>query len=197
MKAFEFPGWASSPSNKGLLFFAQAMEEMLFHYGHDSLKVPALNFRFLCIEIQKTIKKINADIVDKGNMRPLLAELKDAFKKDPIAQRLFGNNFECLFFSKNADGEIHQDCSDIFKDPCSEASLKRINQVINYLLNEMQLIDTINIYAGKGYTSIKTIYTALQQKEYRYLRSLEKKEQNGSPKKIDEDFVAVIFGYIN
>ena len=59
------------------------------------------------------------------------------------------------------------------------------------------LIDTINIYAGKGYTSIKTIYTALQQKEYRYLRSLEKKEQNGSPKKIDEDFVAVIFGYIN
>ena len=141
MKAFEFPGWASSPSNKGLLFFAQAMEEMLFHYGHDSLKVPALNFRFLCIEIQKTIKKINADIVDKGNMRPLLAELKDAFKKDSIAQRLFGNNFECLFFSKNADGEIHQDCSDIFKDPCSEASLKRINQVINYLLNEMQLND--------------------------------------------------------
>ena len=141
MKAFRFPEWASSPSNKGLLFFAQVMEEMLFHYGHDSLKVPALNFRFLCVEIQKTIRKINADIVDKGNMRPLLTELKDSFKKDPIAQRLFGNNFECLFFSKNADGEIHQDCSDIFKDPCSEASLKRINQVINYLLNEMQLND--------------------------------------------------------
>lgn len=46
MKAFEFPRWASAPSNKGLLFFAQSMEEMLFHYGHDSLKVPALNFRF-------------------------------------------------------------------------------------------------------------------------------------------------------
>ena len=59
------------------------------------------------------------------------------------------------------------------------------------------LIDTINIYAGKGYTSIKTIYMALQQKEYRYLCSLEKKEQDGSPQKIDKDFVAVIFGYIN
>ena len=138
MKAFEFPRWASAPSNKGLLFFAHSMEEMLFHYGHDSLKVPALNFRFLCVEIQKTIRKINVDIVDKGNMRPLLAELKDSFLKDPIAKRLFGNNFECLFFSKNADGEILQSCSDIFKDPCSEASLKRINQVISYLLNEMK-----------------------------------------------------------
>lgn len=141
MKAFEFPRWASAPLNKGLLFFAQSMEEMLFHYGHDSLKVPALNFRFLCVEIQKTIRKINVDIVDKGNMRPLLAELKDSFLKDPIAKRLFGNNFECLFFSKNADGEILQSCSDIFKDPCSEASLKRINQVISYLLNEMELDD--------------------------------------------------------
>lgn len=141
MKAFEFPGWASSPSNKGLLFFAQAMEEMLFHYGHDSLKVPALNFRFLCIEIQKTIKKINADIVDKGNMCPLFEELKDSFNRDPIAKRLFGNDFDCLFFSKNASGEIQRNCSDLFKDPCSERSLKQIKQVINYLLNEMDLND--------------------------------------------------------
>lgn len=141
MKSFEFSDWASAPSNKGLLFFAQSMEEMLFHYGHDSLKVPALNFRFLCVEIQKTIRKINADIVDKSNMRPLLAELKDSFQKDPIAKRLLGSNFECLFFSKNSDGEIQQNCSDIFKDPCSEASLKRINRVISYLLNEMKLND--------------------------------------------------------
>ena len=73
---------------------------MLFHYGHDSLKVPALNFRFLCIEIQKTIKKINADIVDKGNMRPLLAELKDAFKKDPIAQRCLGTILNAFSFQR-------------------------------------------------------------------------------------------------
>lgn len=59
------------------------------------------------------------------------------------------------------------------------------------------LIDTINIYIGKGYTSIETIYTVLQQKEYRYFCSLEEKEQDSSPKKIDEDFVAVIFGYID
>ena len=70
-----------------------------------------------------------------------------------------------------------------------------IVQNLHYYVDS--LIDTINIYAGKGYTSIKTIYMALQQKEYRYLRSLEKKEQDGSPQKIDEDFVAVIFGYIN
>ncbi len=141
MKAYDFPRWASSPSNKGLLFFAQAMEEMLFHYGHDSLKVPALNFRFLCVEIQNTFRKIEAKVVDKGNMRPLIEELKDSFNRDPIAQRLFGNDFDCLFFSKNADGEIQRNCSDLFKDPCSEGSLKRIKQVTNYLINEMGLND--------------------------------------------------------
>ena len=71
MKAFEFPRWASAPSNKGLLFFAQSMEEMLFHYGHDSLKVPALNFRFLCVEIQKTIRATPRNDMKKPHHLPI------------------------------------------------------------------------------------------------------------------------------
>lgn len=152
MKSFDFSHWELTESSKGLLFFAQTLEEMLFHYGHDSLKVPALNFHFLCVEIHNTIIKIDAEVVDKGNMRPLFEELKDSFSRDPIAKQLFGDDFDCLFFTKNAEGEIQRNCSDILKDPSSETSIKRINRVIDYLLNEMGQED-------KYYTTLKATIT--------------------------------------
>lgn len=142
MKPFNFSHWNLSETSRGLLFFAQSLEEMLFHYGHDSLKVPALNFHFLCIEIHRIMKKIDAGVVDKGNMRPLIEELRESFNQDIIAQKIFGEDFYCLFFSKNANGEIHRDCSDIFKDPTSDASIKQIKHVINFFLAEMTLHET-------------------------------------------------------
>ena len=69
-----------------------------------------------------------------------------------------------------------------------------IVQNLHYYVDS--LIDTINLYAGKGYSSIKTIYTALQQKEYQYLLALEKKESDGSPKKVEDDYVSVVLGYM-
>ncbi len=158
MRAFDFSHWNVSESNKGLLFFAQAMEEMLFHYGHDSLKVPALNFRFLCMEIHRTIDKIDSGIVDKGNMRPLFDELKDSFNRDPIAKLLYGNDFDGLFFSKNADGDIQRNCTDIFKDPSSDTSIKRIKRVIDYLLYDMGLENKyFTVLKSKIAAAIKTM----------------------------------------
>lgn len=137
MKFFDFSHWDLSDSMHGLLFFSQALEEMLFHYGHDSLKVPALNFRFLCVEIKNTIIKIEDGIVDKGNMTPLFEELKECFENDCIAQDIFGSEFDSLFFAKNAEGEIIRNISDLFKDPSSEKSIKRIREAIDYFIDEM------------------------------------------------------------
>jgi len=95
MKAFNLAHWNLSEANRELLFFAQSLEEMLFHYGHDSLNVPALNFCSLCIEIHNTIKKIDAEI-----MRPLFEELKTSYDHDPIVKRLFRDNFSSLFYPK-------------------------------------------------------------------------------------------------
>ena len=141
MKAFDFTHWDPSEDMKGLLFFAQSLEEMLFHYGHDSLKVPALNFRFLCVEIESTIKKILSGVVDKGNLKPLLEELEDCYAKDPIAISLYGADFKSLFYQKSSSGEFQRDCASIFKDPSSDASLPCIRKVISYLLNDMEIGD--------------------------------------------------------
>lgn len=141
MKSFSFSHWDLACVTKGLLFFAQSMEEMLFHYGHDSLKTPALNFRFLCMEVNNTIKKIDAEVIDKGNLKPLFEELKNTFEKDPIARCLYGNDFSSLFYAKDVEGEYQRNCSDLFKDPSNENSMKRIRKTLSFLLRDMGIND--------------------------------------------------------
>ena len=117
------------------------MEEMLFHYGHDSYKVPALNFHFLCMEILSSIQKIEKGVIDKGNMRPLFDELESMFSSDYIATKLYGRDFYSLFYHKNDKGEYTRDCAQLKKDPGSETSLKIIQKALLFLIDDMAIDD--------------------------------------------------------
>ncbi len=117
------------------------MEEMLFPYGHDSYKVPTLNFHFLCVEILSSIEKIEADIVDKGNMRPLFDELASMFEGDYVATKLYGTDFYSLFYHKNDKGEYTRDCAQLNKDPSSETSLRTIQKTLEFLFIDDMAID--------------------------------------------------------
>ena len=100
MKAYSFENWLNNTIETPFLFFVQSMEEMLFPYGHDSYKVPTLNFHFLCVEILSSIEKIEADIIDKGNMRPMFDELSSVFENDYVARKLYGTDFIACFIIK-------------------------------------------------------------------------------------------------
>lgn len=141
MKAFSFENWKIQTNTTQFLFFVQSMEEMLFHYGHDSYKVPALNFHFLCMEILSSIQKIEKDIIDKGNMRPLFDELESMFSSDYIATKLYGRDFYSLFYHKNDKGEYTRDCAQLKKDPGSETSLKVIQKTLLFLIDDMAIDD--------------------------------------------------------
>lgn len=141
MKAYSFENWIIDTKTTPFLFFIQSVEEMLFPYGHDSYKVPTLNFHFLCIEILQTIDKIEADVVDKGNMRPLFEELSAMLINDKVAEKLYGTDFNRLFFNKNDKGEYSRDCSNLNKDPGSEISLKVIQKTLQFLVNDMTIDD--------------------------------------------------------
>lgn len=141
MKAYSFENWLNNTSKTPFLFFVQSMEEMLFPYGHDSYKVPALNFHFLCIEILSSIKKIEADIIDKGNMRPMFEEMESMFENDYVAKKLYGTDFHSLFYNKNDKGEYARDCVQLKKDPGSENSLKIIRKTLLFLIDDMEIKD--------------------------------------------------------
>lgn len=141
MKAYSFENWVIDSKTTPFLFFIQSIEEMLFPYGHDSYKVPTLNFRFLCIEILQTIDKIENDVIDKGNMRPLFEELSAMLVNDKVAEKLYGTDFYRLFYNKNDKGEYSRDCSNLNKDPGSEVSLKVIQKTLQFLVNDMTIDD--------------------------------------------------------
>lgn len=141
MKAYSFQNWTVNTNTTPFLFFVQSMEEMLFPYGHDSYKVPTLNFHFLCVEILNSIEKIENEIVDKGNMRPMYEELASMFSNDYIATKLYGTDFNSLFYNKNEKGEFSRDCSILNKDPGSEVSLKIIQKTLLFLIDDMAIDD--------------------------------------------------------
>ena len=141
MKAFSFENWSSDTSMTPFLFFVQSMEEMLFPYGHDSYKVPTLNFHYLCIEIISSIEKINADVIDKGNMLPMFNELNSMFTNDYIAQKLYGGEFNNLFYQKNDKGEYNRECRKLKDDPGSDVSLKIIRKTLSFLVDDMSIDD--------------------------------------------------------
>lgn len=137
MKVSDFSQW-DIPNSKALLFFAQSLEEMLFHYGHDSIKVPALNFHFLCIETISCIQKIENAVIDKANMKPLFNELSSMYTNDPIANALYGNVFNNLFFFKDVNGEYKRDCNDLYKDASTEVSIRKIQRTVEFLIDDME-----------------------------------------------------------
>lgn len=140
MRQFDFQHWKISEETQGLLFFAQCMEEMLFHHGHDSLKVPALNFRHICVELSSTISKIEEGVIDKGNLKPLLEELRHSYNEDYLAKTIWGDNFNSLFYEKNAEGEIDRKSINLNDTKIGEdSSLKRIKRVINYVIKELEI----------------------------------------------------------
>lgn len=137
MKSYGFDNWTINNDTKPFLFFIQSIEEMLFTYGHDSYKVPALNFHFLCVEILSCIEKIESNVVDRGNLKPLIDELESMFSIDLVASKLYGTDFNRLFYYKNENGEYSRDVSKVKKEPSSEFAIKVIQKNLDFLLNDM------------------------------------------------------------
>lgn len=100
--------WTITEGKCGLLLFAQSLEELLAMHSHDSHKVPALNFHYICFEVLNTIELIEQDILDRGNLIPLFAEMRILFQEDWIAQKFLGSDFDSIFFTKNNKGEYEK-----------------------------------------------------------------------------------------
>ncbi len=92
--------WTISENRTALLLFAQSFEELMALHSHDSHRVPALNFHYICFEISNVIQLIEEGILDKGNLSPLVEEMKRLFQQDPVARYILGDNFDALFTEK-------------------------------------------------------------------------------------------------
>lgn len=88
MKFRSLAKWDCKPEIRGLIYFTQRANELLFDYSLDTYKPPALNAPFLCMEALKLIDDINRDIIDKSNLKHVMDELEWSVQHDPICKTL-------------------------------------------------------------------------------------------------------------
>lgn len=79
---------------EGLLFFAQLVDELLFDYTIDTYKIPALNTRLLALELWTTLKEHGDNTLRYGAIEPIVNELRDRLKKDPVVKEILKDYFD-------------------------------------------------------------------------------------------------------
>ena len=78
--------WTVQDNIKGLLFFAQALEELLFHHTVDSFKAPALNTHLNVYELHYLSVELWRGRIKPGTLNPVIEELESKIKVDPVLE---------------------------------------------------------------------------------------------------------------
>lgn len=138
MTYFDISNWSITDGKQGLLLFAQAMEELISPHSHDSHKAPILNFHVICFEIKAVISLIDEDVLDKGNLIPLISEMKSLFSSDIIAQQILGNDFNMLLAKKNAKGEYELVPSNVEKSKDIEPIIPILRKSTDFIISELE-----------------------------------------------------------
>lgn len=129
--------WSTFTGKSGLLLFAQSFEELLAPHSHDSYKVSALNFHYICLELLNVINLIEDGILDKGNVIPLWAEFKALFYKDSVAHQILGTEFDALFYKKNNKGKFDHQSIKIDTSKDVDNHLPTLKKGTQYIIEEL------------------------------------------------------------
>lgn len=92
MKLPNLNNWGSDQKIENLLFFAQVVDEMLFHFTIDSYKPKIFNTHGSLIELSFTLNNSKSFQFGKnginGHVKPILNELSKKFSEDTVAKKI-------------------------------------------------------------------------------------------------------------
>lgn len=110
--------WSNVSAMQGMLFFAQRMDELLFHYSMDTYKAPTLNIKLLLKEYLETIQQIKEGILKDKNEIPIFDEIVWCLENDKIAQKVIGISKSEEFLKNNGsyDKDLKRKVCQLFSD---------------------------------------------------------------------------------
>lgn len=88
MKFRSLKKWDNIESSKGLILFAQMIDELLFEYTLDTYKPSAMNSSLLIQEARQTHKAVESGTIQKPNLGHVINELCENLDKDLVALSL-------------------------------------------------------------------------------------------------------------
>lgn len=97
MRVNNLNGWNYNESLNTMLFFAQRMDELLFHHSTDSYRYPVLSIIGLCDEYLEVYKDVEKGIINEKNLTHISDELVYILKEDTVAIKLLSTEFKERF----------------------------------------------------------------------------------------------------
>lgn len=142
--------WKPFDGDKGLLFVAQLLDELLFEYTLDTYQPSAMNTSLLIKEAFSTISAIESGTIRSPNLKYILKELSYNLKRDSVARALSKINLDDV-------------CSTLQDPKTDQQSLKVILEL---------LANQINLRAYKSTNEDMLKRELVGGQDYSTLRSL-------------------------
>lgn len=94
--------WKYNSSLNCLLFFAQRLDELLFHHTTDTYRYSTLSLQGLAVEYCKVCKDVQNGILNKKNLAYIIDEFSERLKNDTIAKEILTEEFVERFLKNYA-----------------------------------------------------------------------------------------------
>lgn len=93
MRKNNLEAWTYTSSLNCLLFFAQRMDELLFHHTTDSYRYSALSIRGLASEYCMVYRDVNSGTINKKNLDHIIEEFVYRLKSDDVAKEILSKEY--------------------------------------------------------------------------------------------------------
>ena len=98
--------WKYDSSLNCLLFFAQRLDELLFHHTTDTYRYPSLSLRGLAAEYCSVYSDVRTGTVNKKNLEHIIEELSGRLDHDDIAKNILTEEFSSRFIKSHKSWDI-------------------------------------------------------------------------------------------
>ena len=85
--------WAFDDSLDAMLFFAQRLNELLFHHTTDTYRISAISLIGLANEYRSVYEASQKGIIDEKNLKHIIDELNHRLQKDDIAKQILTEEY--------------------------------------------------------------------------------------------------------
>lgn len=98
--------WKYDSSLNCLLFFAQRLDELLFHHTTDTYRYPSLSLRGLAAEYCSVYSDVRTGTVNKKNLEHIIEELSGRLDHDDIAKNILTEEFSSRFIKSHTSDSL-------------------------------------------------------------------------------------------
>lgn len=106
MRENNHSSWTYIPELNCMLFFAQRIDELLFHHTTDTYRYSALSIRGLAAEFCDVYKSVRRGTLNKKNLSHILEEFSERLKTDDIARKVLSDEYTNHFLKCSSSWDI-------------------------------------------------------------------------------------------